>query len=528
MISTPMTSGLQSLDPSISKAAQTIQGMPPQQALLYLAQHGVPLSTAVAIMQNTTLKQHAALVNPQGQKGPQSTVKDQLNQATMQAVQTLAADNARRGGISQLPVPESMFSGASNDPHQGMAGGGIVAFADGGFNTPGAPTVGGLTAADYFSQQPQGLNFPSGVQQFTPPPAPAKPVTPGSTAGAPLPTDQSSIVRASVSGRGPTMGMDRAEALAQKQKEEADANAAQFRPQSVSQHFDNLWGIAQSQGIGEASKTHLAELDNMKDQFGKLKSQNNWLALSQAGFAMAQAATQNPHGGFLGALAVGGAKGAEQFGANLKDYRDAMAKVNEQRYLMEQQQENVKAGFITMAATDHDKDETRYENLVSRQFAAQDRVIATIAGKEIAADTARANIMAAKAGAGYKGSGADMLMRDYLERNPNASQADKEAALGRIQQQTAAAQGASARAGVALTAVQQKTLNANPEYTMGQSLVASGDPALVAQGNQLVQRAIQEASQIGAAPLTPGSGAQLSPQVQALMNQYAPVDSGRD
>ena len=60
------------------------------------------------------------------------------------------------------------------------------------------------------------------------------------------------------------------------------------------------------------------------------------MALIQMGLGMAHAATENPHGGFLGALAVGGQEGAKAYQENIEKYRDLNMKAMESRYQVQE------------------------------------------------------------------------------------------------------------------------------------------------------------------------------------------------
>jgi predicted DNA-binding protein len=421
---------LMDLDPNIAKAAQSIQGMPPPQAIQYLAQRGVPMSTAIAIMQNIALKQHAGAA-PQGGPPPTATIKDQL----AQAVQQKAAEPARQGGVAAMPVSPGMFE-------KGMAAGGIVAFAGGGTSDPslfndnrpdGSPPdfpgiqfpvvkdrvpqqyqVGSVTGAGLDSVH-AGLGaladklgyFWSGkgnpgqpAAQGSPAVKPTQSANPyadyylAKTLGMDKPASQPAPAGAnagadvdiSMSTRGPNTGeFGRIEQKMQQQVDAQNADVAEVKKQALSpqDNLNRLSAMSEQQGIGAAAKQHLADLEDRKAQLQAVKKQGGWLALSQAGFAMAQAATNNPHGGFLGALAVGGTEGAKDFTQRLKEYREANNQINDQMYAVAQAQENIKSGNVKTAVELSEKQENRLDTLASRAYSTQDSMLRTVYGKEI-------------------------------------------------------------------------------------------------------------------------------------------------
>jgi hypothetical protein len=137
------------LNPSLSVEAKNIAGMQPQQALQYLTNKGLPMSLAIACLQNAQMQQVAktqqAIHSVMGPKPPitqqvEQAFNQQAGQATQQspmaisgdqadairqAVAQHAADEARHGGLADLPVSPDMYSFSSKK----MAKGGIVAFS---------------------------------------------------------------------------------------------------------------------------------------------------------------------------------------------------------------------------------------------------------------------------------------------------------------------------------------------------------------------------------------------------------------
>jgi hypothetical protein len=136
-------------DPVMQKASDAIVGMDPASALQYLAQHGLNQGLAIGVLEAAQLKQAAKTQQAiQGVMGPQPNVLQQTHQAfqqlpqqaAQQAVQQHAVDQARQGGIANLPVGPNMFGPK-------MAKGGIVAFAAGGPGGIGGEQI-GLLAED--------------------------------------------------------------------------------------------------------------------------------------------------------------------------------------------------------------------------------------------------------------------------------------------------------------------------------------------------------------------------------------------
>jgi hypothetical protein len=134
-------------------------------------------------------------------------------------------------------------------------------------------------------------------------------------------------------------------------------------PLSVQQDYDQLTDIANKEGIGKAIEAHLQNLDARRNNLQDMAKQGKWMSLAQAGFAIADAATRNPHGGFLGALAVGGAKGGQDFLENLKDYRTQSNQLQDATYAVQQAKENMLQNRTAEAIKMHENAETRYDRL---------------------------------------------------------------------------------------------------------------------------------------------------------------------
>jgi hypothetical protein len=108
-----------------------IKNMSRAQAIQYCLDHGLPMALAVGVGDNVALQKskEQAMAAQQQQKPP---VIESNHQQFSQMLDQHAADQARQGGIADLPVSSKMFG-------QGMKKGGIVTFngeEDSYVNTP--------------------------------------------------------------------------------------------------------------------------------------------------------------------------------------------------------------------------------------------------------------------------------------------------------------------------------------------------------------------------------------------------------
>jgi len=172
------------------------------------------------------------------------------------------------------------------------------------------------------------------------------------------------------------------EAIAQQQAAfEASA------PKSIEENLHTIQALNASQGIGTAAKQYMGFLDKFGSEIEGFKKQGNWLALAKAGFAMAEAATINPHGGFIGALAVGGHAGAEAYEENLNKYRDLNMQLQGQKYNVAQSIENLKMGQTNEAMNLFLKQQERHDALQGRMWTAQDNMLSRVLQRQIASET---------------------------------------------------------------------------------------------------------------------------------------------
>jgi hypothetical protein len=446
--------------------------MPPDQAIHFLLSNGVDARTAGLVMKNMMLKKQAQQAQGQQQQPPPTTVAQDLDNH----INSIAASKARQTGIGGLPVSSSLYT-SGDEPHS-MAGGGLIAFDDGG---PVPTSTGGtdyatdqqsLLAQQMIAQQqtaqaqamaqqsaqnpsmsmarggiahfdqggsmpydpnedptPDVRSPPSNWEQMNsafdrwggihshdplaipPPQQQPRPMHPSNQqmqastqSSVPpnannLPNPLASLearqqqMQASTQSSVPPNANNLPNPLASLEaRQQQDVNAA--KPMTEDQYSQQLVDTANKQSIGAAGQAHLEELDQRKQVFAQMAQQGKWQALAQAGFAMAQAATTNPHAGFLGALAVGGQKGAEEYGKTLAQYHTNMAQLQDAKYQVQQNQENVRLGLMKMGNEDYKNAVTRYDNLQGRVDSTTIKAQEQMYGRELTAMTTRATIMA--------------------------------------------------------------------------------------------------------------------------------------
>ena len=99
-------------------------------------------------------------------------------------------------------------------------------------------------------------------------------------------------------------------------------------------------------GIGKAAEERTKFLDRREAEAGKQLAEDRRMALAQAGFAMAEAASRRGRDrtGFLGAAAIGGTKGAQLIDKAVRENRALKDSIAENRLSLMQAQEMMKAG----------------------------------------------------------------------------------------------------------------------------------------------------------------------------------------
>lgn len=380
----PVSATGRSMMASLQQAMQ--KGMPTDQAIAYvksMAQQGVaPLTDLYAM-----LNQFQRLKQPQAQ-APQTppTIKDQINMAAQQR----AAQDAMMGqGLG------AVNAGSMENPQ--FAGGGIVAFQDGGFlenlgeaytaQSMAAPvnpmareiSLAGIpletivpefekalaegntekadTLAIALSRTEKGRALELGVrnkiaqQRRAAEDAARKESALGFVKG----TKPPAAAPAAVTGKGTPApsaallgGAGTDFAPARKILGDLRTGLETEAGKTADERIAEMAALQEKYGIGEAGKKRGEYLTKREAEAEQDLSRDKRLALAQAGFAMAEAASRRGRDrtGFLGAAAIGGTQGAKLYQAALKENRAIKDKIQDNRFALDQANEMIKAGNI--------------------------------------------------------------------------------------------------------------------------------------------------------------------------------------
>ncbi len=125
----------------------------------------------------------------------------------------------------------------------------------------------------------------------------------------------------------------------------------QLKPEAektLEQRLAEIDAIQAKQGIGEASRKQGEYLTKREAEATKDLANDKRMALAQAGFAMAEAASRRgrERTGFLGAAAIGGTTGTKLYQAALKENRAIKDSIAQNRFALEQATELRKMGNI--------------------------------------------------------------------------------------------------------------------------------------------------------------------------------------
>jgi hypothetical protein len=114
------------------------------------------------------------------------------------------------------------------------------------------------------------------------------------------------------------------------------------------QQIEKLEALNKKYGIGKADEEYGKYLERREGEAGKQLEEDRRMALAQAGFAMAEAASRRgrERTGFLGAAAIGGTKGAQLIDKAVRENRALKDRLAESRMALAQSQEMRKAGNI--------------------------------------------------------------------------------------------------------------------------------------------------------------------------------------
>ena len=385
---------------SLQQAIQ--KGMPPDQAIQYvkgMATQGVAPLTDLYSMLNQFQRLKQQQVKP-----PQTppTIKDQLNMLDQQQQM-----QPQQGNIQQMqagaPAPQPMDRGlgaidAGRMEYPQFAGGGIVAFSNGGTST-----TEGLTP-----QEEQELIALEGLEQESMAPfalgAGRREFSPVIPEGGVVSLYQNKKTRLQELRAKQAAARDRAKILAREQAVTAEAQRrgitlpatpappaagagtkppatggqrppggvqlgggdygdfsrgrkilsdieTQLKPEAektLEQRLAEIDAIQAKQGIGEASRKQGEYLTKREAEAAKDLAGDKRMAAAQGFFAMAEAASRRgrERTGFLGAAAIGGTTGTKLYQAALKENRALKDSIAQNRFALEQADELRKAGNI--------------------------------------------------------------------------------------------------------------------------------------------------------------------------------------
>jgi hypothetical protein len=388
------------------------KGMPPDQAVQYvksMATQGVAPLTDLYSMMNQFQRLKQQQVQPP-QTPP--TIKDQLNMAEQQQMQSQQGGIAGLQAPAPQGEPMDRGLGAIDAgrmEYPQFAGGGVVALAAGGdFDVPGVYSRGKPESASQFDQtalfqfgekasleelarmyalalskndfdtaarleiplRKKGMsqdymdyikkNTALGVSELrkakaqepvnqilygAPAAAIAAPTAPSAGADTQAPPPPVAAAPNPFAGLGSVSGdfsksRDFLSQLSASKKSDADL--------TEEQQIEKLEALNKKYGIGKADEEYGKYLERREGEAGKQLAEDRRMALAQAGFAMAEAASRRgrERTGFLGAAAIGGTKGAQLIDKAVRENRALKDRLAESRMALAQSQEMRKAGNI--------------------------------------------------------------------------------------------------------------------------------------------------------------------------------------
>jgi hypothetical protein len=140
-------------------------------------------------------------------------------------------------------------------------------------------------------------------------------------------------------------------------------------------------------GIGKAAEERTKYLDRREAEAGKQLAEDRRMALAQAGFAMAEAASRRgrERTGFLGAAAIGGTKGAQLMDKAVRENRALKDSIAENRLSLMQAQEMMKAGNYREGAAQAREAKQNLTNL-NQALATNELGISKFVGEQKGAD----------------------------------------------------------------------------------------------------------------------------------------------
>lgn len=406
------------LNPTVGQAASKapLKNMTRAQAIQYCLDNKLPMALAVGVGDNIALQKEKAQMAAaqQPQKPP---VIQAIHQQAEMAMQQHAADQARQGGIADLPVDPGMYS--FNKP--GMKKGGIVAFdgEDGSYvNSSNTPDSGST-----LSKLGQMFN------PVAPAAADTRPATPTPTPAAVKPAEPVADFMIAEAKRGPSDEdkklttpkpttkrgaiTDVAHAIAPDAAPLAfnTSESAQFTlPKDSPPWLVSLYNDHQNLSRDLAKRAEAYDPGNINDFVAKMSDVNNprnadtkeflenlstqsadalkrkdqakWMALINFGHGVANA---NPHAGFLAAVTSGGQQAGAQYTKDLADVRAAQNDVTKNKYMAQQ---HLQDGAINA----YEKQAAKFEMLNDRKYQADTKFQDTMG--QVLGGLAHAKIMA--------------------------------------------------------------------------------------------------------------------------------------
>lgn len=356
-------SGLTALDPRVIATEKFIESkkIPPDQVPQFLMKMGAD-PRLVGLVSKYQQLQQAAAQQPKGPM-PTTTVAQDVN------AQAMAMAPQRQQGVAALPAP--VMDQAK------FAGGGIVAFAG-----PDGSDVTDLTKlsdaelealskqakdrntavavwnefsrrrgfdkspADYAREGLSGIRQSLGMGRYAPgaprPQAPAEAARPASVPSTFAGSQFDPVTRAQAGLTSVMTGANRPQPPAGVRMPTAPGVGA---TSSVDALYDKAIKDAQERKMYERVKdtTTPEEVAELKEKLKKLpedKKRDAYLALAQAGFTMAQAASQRGATA-LGALGAGGTEGIKQLTALNKEYKQLDRDLNKEMRSLQRYQTQV-------------------------------------------------------------------------------------------------------------------------------------------------------------------------------------------
>lgn len=190
---------------------------------------------------------------------------------------------------------------------------------------------------------------------------------------------------------------------------------------TLEQQLAETEALEAKMGIGKAAEERGKYLDRREAEAAKQMSEDRRMALAQAGFAMAEAASRRgrERTGFLGAAAIGGTKGAQLIDKAVRENRDLKDRIAENRFALAQANEMRKAGNIKEAKALENQAKTNLRAL-SMAEAQSKQSLAELGIRESGADR-RAAMQVAAEEKRYKAAAEiqrQKLMQGILEEAP--------------------------------------------------------------------------------------------------------------